>query len=231
MRKCSASKSCCRRRISRAIRDALDGDRRGACAAAIGAFRSSKKIAKRPLRICSPRASAPPADVCMPAVRETIRCSQPCACTCATPRRRCAAARTAVADALESLAARHARSGAARLYPHAAGHAEQRRALGVGLCRGISRRCGRTASRRSGASAKTRWDPLPASARRILHISREATRAASRFRRHPRAGDGGAVVARQSGGAAAVRNHAAHAGPGHGSRPICCCSTRRNSAS
>ncbi len=103
-------------------------------------------------------------------------------------------------------------SRASRLYPHAAGHAKQRRALGFGICRGTARRC-RGTTRHAAAH---RQEPLGIRGRIRHPESRHQPRShapAPGVCGHSRAGDRGAVVARQSRGAAAVRNHAADARP------------------
>jgi hypothetical protein len=141
---------------------------------------------------------------------------------------RCTTARS-VAEALDALAAR---DGAIALpgYTHmqqampstvalwASGFAAEIRDDAEGL------------GSRSGASNKNPLGSAAGYGTPNLPIDREATRAAPRVRGHARAGDGRAAVARQGRGAAAVRDHAAHAGLGR-SRPTCCCSIRRNSAS
>ena len=126
--------------------------------------------------------------------------------------RELAAAAEGCAAALDALAAREGQDSAARLHPHAAGHAEQRGAVG-------GRLRGRAARRRAGPR-RIRAARLaqPAGFGRRLRHARLAARSRAhareaRFRRGAPAGDGGAARARQGRGAVAVRMRAAHAGP------------------
>ena len=120
---------------------------------------------------------------------------------------------------------------AAGLHPHAAGDAEHGGAVGARLRRRDPRRRRGLAARRSGARRRTRWAPRPATGRRTS--SRIARRRARRlgFDGHARAGDRRAAVARQGRGAAAVRDHAAHAGPGAPRRGSAAVLHRRSSVS
>jgi hypothetical protein len=148
----------------------------------------------------------------MPAARATIRCSPRCGCTCAMRHACLRRGALAVAGRARCAGGARRRHGAARLHPHAAGDAEHGGAVGAGLRR-------RDTRRREGLAqpaahrARIRWARRPATARRICRLDREATRGAG-LCRHAGTGDRGAALARQGRGAAAVRDHAAHAGHG-----------------
>ena len=158
-----------------------DGHRRGARARRCGAFPSSKRIARPPSRICSPRASAQPAAVCMPAARATIRCSRRCGCTCAMPRRqlrrgaiggrRCARCLGRAACAIRSFPATPTCSRPCRAASRSGRRDLPRKSATMP----------RASSSRSGASARTPWDPRPASAPRISTSAAKRRAGASDF--------------------------------------------------
>ena len=197
---------------------ALDRDRRGARTRRVAHSRSSRKIARPRSRTCSPRASARPAAGCMRAARATIRCSRRCGCTCATPRMHLEHGALAVADALRCVW-RHAMARSSCPATPTCSRP----------CR-AAWRCGPAAlprrfatmrqgcCRRSAASARTRLGSAAGFGTPNLDIDREATRRRLDFSGDPRAGHRGAAVARQGRSAAAVRNHAAHAGYGAAGR-------------
>ena len=119
--------------------------------------------------------------VCTRAGHATTRCSRRCASICATPSRTWREAPRASPQALDGLVGAPGRDRAARLYAHAAGDAEQRRALG-GRVRGGDPR------RRGGARASTmrRIDKNPLGSAAgygtpNLAVDREITRAALGF--------------------------------------------------
>ena len=165
------------------------------------------------------------------AARATIKCSRRCACTCATRRTRCSAGALAVAEALEALAAREAPS----LLP---GYTHMQQAMpstvalwALGFAARDSRRC-----RGSRGAVQRRIDKNPLGSAAGYGTPRSADSTASdtrraRLRRHARAGDRRAALARQGRSAAVVRDHAAHAGHGSSRRRPAARSTRRNSAS
>ena len=149
----------------------------------------------------------------MPAVRATIRCSRPCACTCAMPSKNCGAARRPS----PTRSMRWVPGMPAVALP---GYTHMQQAMpssvalwATGLCGGNPRR-----RRRTRAHAKAhRQEPLGIRGRLRHAESCDQPRgdaAASRIRRHSGTGDGGAAVARQGRGAALVRNHLVGAGPG-----------------
>ena len=176
-----------------------------------GASRSNRRIVRPPSRICSPHASARPAAGCMPGARETIRCWQPCGSICAMRRRHCKDGALAVADALQALAVRH---GDLELPGYT--HMQQAMPSSVALWAwGFAAELQDDAEGLLSTQRRIGKNPLGSAAgfgTPNLDINREATRRRLGFCGHSRAGDRGAVVARQSRGAAAVRNHAAHAG-------------------
>ncbi len=209
-----ASRTCCRPRIIAAIREALDGHRRGARAGAMAHHARAGGLPDGHREFADRSASARPAADCMPAARATIRCSRRCACTCAM--RREALRDGALGRRARRSTALAARHGAIELPGYT--HMQQampstRRAVGLRICRGTARRCGgdsRLTQRRIGKN--------PAGIRgRVRHPeSRHQPRGhppALGFARHAGARNRGAAVARQGRGAAAVRDHAAD--PGH----------------
>ena len=117
------------------------------------------------------------------------------------------------AAALEALAAREAHTALPGLHAHAAGDAELGAAVGAAAS---PRSCATTPpDLRAGAAASGQE---PAGIRGRLRYPGTADRSrgdarGARVRRGPGAGDRSAAVARQGRGAAAVRDHAAAAGP------------------